>query len=376
MTLVYLAQSRIPSRDANGIHVMRMCGALAALGHDVHLLVPNYRRATLVDDIYDYYGVSPAFAVRWLPEAPGRGRVHRYAYSAARLARTLKPDLVYARSLKACLLAARLGLPVALECHAIPQGVDGILFALLFRLLPSGRLLRVVAVSDALRRALEARFPAVASKVVVAHDAADPLPTRPSPFPLRPDRFNVGYVGHLYRGKGMTTIVTLARRCPWADFHVVGGSEAEIDLWRDRTAAVANLTLHGFVAPSRVAGFMSACDALLAPYDTVVAGVGGGDIAAWMSPLKLFEYMSSGKAIVCSDLPVLREVLEHRGTALLVPPEEPDGWVSALEELRDAPLLGARLGQAALRRFTDRHTWSARARRVLDGLPLRATPDP
>ena len=38
------------------------------------------------------------------------------------------------------------------------------------------------------------------------------------------------------------------------------------------------------------------------------------------SPLKLFEYMAAGRAIVASDLPAIREVLRDGENALLVTP--------------------------------------------------------
>ena len=54
-------------------------------------------------------------------------------------------------------------------------------------------------------------------------------------------------------------------------------------------------------------------DILLAPYQDRVTVAQSDNITTerWMSPLKLFEYMAAGKAIICSDIPVLREILEN-----------------------------------------------------------------
>jgi glycosyltransferase involved in cell wall biosynthesis len=111
-----------------------------------------------------------------------------------------------------------------------------------------------------------------------------------------------------------------------------------------------------------------ACDVLLAPYQRRVFTHGGSDTSRWMSPLKVFEYMAAGKAIVCSDIPVLHEVLSHKETAWFCPPEDIDAWCAALTELRDDANLRLNLGQAARTTFLQHYTWRSRAAAVLNGL--------
>ena len=107
---------------------------------------------------------------------------------------------------------------------------------------------------------------------------------------------------------------------------------------------------------------------VLAPYQAKVETEHGLDIGRWMSPLKLFEYMSEGKAIVASDLPVVREVLKHGSNALLVPSNDVVAWGNAIDLLRQNPSLQQRLGQQALDDFRANHTWKRRAQLVLEGL--------
>jgi hypothetical protein len=83
-----------------------------------------------------------------------------------------------------------------------------------------------------------------------------------------------------------------------------------------------------------------------------------------MSPLKLFEYMAAGKPILCSDLPVLREIVEDGRNGLLLPLADADAWVAALCRLRDAPEERRRLGAAARADLVARYTWRERARRI------------
>jgi glycosyltransferase involved in cell wall biosynthesis len=87
---------------------------------------------------------------------------------------------------------------------------------------------------------------------------------------------------------------------------------------------------------------------VLAPYQKAVMIHGNkGDIATWMSPLKIFEYMSHGKAIVASDLPVLREILADGHNALLVPPDDIERWKGALQRLEQDASVRQTIGAAA-----------------------------
>ena len=140
------------------------------------------------------------------------------------------------------------------------------------------------------------------------------------PLPGRPGALKVGYVGHLYPGRGIEVILALADRVPEADFHVVGGTAADLAHWRKRRDR-PHLHFHGHQPPGSLHPYYRAFDLVLAPYQQQVACAGGvGDISRWVSPMKLFEYMSHGQAIIASDLPVLREVLTDNVNCVLCRP--------------------------------------------------------
>jgi glycosyltransferase involved in cell wall biosynthesis len=105
---------------------------------------------------------------------------------------------------------------------------------------------------------------------------------------------------------------------------------------------------------------------LLLPYGAQVAGSSGGDIAPYFSPMKLFEYLASGRAILSSDLPALREVL-HADSAAFAPPGAAADWAQQLQSLRDDGELRLRLAHQA-RQDAWRYTWESRSRAILEGL--------
>jgi len=202
-------------------------------------------------------------------------------------------------------------------------------------------------------------------RVQVAHDAANQ--EDPSDFvqnwPGRKGALQVGYFGHFYPGRGMGLVWGIANRMNEVDFHLVGGSEEDIDQMK-KLFNSNNVHFHGFITPNDVYRYRNNCDVLIAPYQDRVSVHGArGDTSKYMSPLKTFEYMASGKPIVISDLPVLREVLSEK-TSILMPSNDVVAWEEALNSLKEAGKR-ERLGKSAYENFVLKHTWKHRAAAVI-----------
>ena len=118
----------------------------------------------------------------------------------------------------------------------------------------------------------------------------------------------------------------------------------------------------GQVAPDRVPLYLSAFDvcAMPVPWTTY--------FAYYASPIKLFEYMASRRAIVASNLPSSAEVVRDGESALLTPPSDVDALADAIRRLRDDPALRERLAEKAYALVMEHYTWDARAKAILEGL--------
>jgi glycosyltransferase involved in cell wall biosynthesis len=87
---------------------------------------------------------------------------------------------------------------------------------------------------------------------------------------------------------------------------------------------------------------------------------------AYASPLKLFEYMACGRAIVAPDQPNIREILGDGETALLFDPDEPGAMWRAVRRLAADPRLREKIGRAARRALdTNDYTWEGNATRII-----------
>jgi alpha-maltose-1-phosphate synthase len=114
--------------------------------------------------------------------------------------------------------------------------------------------------------------------------------------------------------------------------------------------------LTGAVAHDEVAGLLAEADIGLAPY--------APDAPAYFSPLKLFEYLAAGLAVVAADIPGVRDVTGDDG-AILIAPGDAEALAAAVAALVADPQERARLGGHA-RELAELHTWEQRARRILE----------
>ena len=143
-----------------------------------------------------------------------------------------------------------------------------------------------------------------------------------------------------------------------------------IERWRKRLweADINNVQLLGFVPNDRLPLVHAACDAFLMPYARRISVSSGGDTARFASPMKVFEYFAAKRAIISSDLPVLREVL-NESNALLVPPEDVDAWHNALQTLISDSTFRKKLAKQA-GKDADKYSWRNRAQNALAGLEV------
>jgi len=316
------------------------------------------------------------FVIHWLPTAPAM-RNYDLAWKAVQRARALKADLVYTRLLQGAFFSLQAQLPTMLELH---DRITGRIGPLLFRwCLRCQAKKRWLPITLALQRALEKDFGLKFSpgEAVVSPDGVDleRYTALPEPAEARqqlglPQQITAAYVGSFYAGRGMDMLFSLAQANPQVSFIWVGGKPADSACWRQRLAeaGIHNVTMTGFVANAVVPRYLAAADILLMPYERATATSSGGNTVEFCSPLKMFEYMAAGRAIMSSDLPVLHEVLTP-ASAVFCPPEDAPAWRQAFAALIINPdrqhSLAARARQDAAQ-----YSWQARAKRSLAGFDI------
>lgn len=289
----------------------------------------------------------------------------------ARRRASARPAFVYQRyslnNLAGLLLARRWEVPLVLEANASEaewrEDWSALQFGALAR--ATERLLvrradRVAAVSEnaaaQLRRsgAADGRLRVVPNGVDVARfDGVDPMPL---PFDGTP--FVVMFTGLFYPWHGVRFLAEafpmLLRTRPGARLVLVGDGE-DAPLARstlERGAALDAALMTGLVPREDVPRWLAAADVVVSPHARNDDFIG--------SPIKVWEYMASGRAIVASRVAQIGSVLRDGETALLVEPDDPAAISAALVRLHDDADLRARLGDRARDEARRLHSWDAR----------------
>ena len=179
----------------------------------------------------------------------------------------------------------------------------------------------------------------------------------------------VMYIGNLERYQGIDLLLEsfaiARRRVPEAHLVVIGGQPESLQRYH---AMAKRLGLNGsahFLGPrpvAQLASYLAAADVLVSPR------LAGGN-----TPMKVYSYLHSGKAVLATDLPTHTQVLNETVAVLRSPRPEP--FAEGLVQLLQDPSLRQRLGRSGQALIEARHsyrTFQATLMDLYDGLHERA----
>lgn len=366
MKINYIApcRTKFPSMAASSIHMMKMCEAYSKLGHDICLIASSNGYTT--DELLEAYGIQYPFSIYLIDIPNNKSGNIIYAAKAAYYSRRQNPDIVIGRSVTSLSALCLSQQKVSIDLHGPVWEFNKLDYFLFKSILGKKHLHKITVNSQALKDMYIEHGLYGSQDIVVAHNGSDTSVNKISKTSFfAEDKINIGYFGSLYKGRGVELIIKLAEYFEELDFHLFGGSQSEVSEWQKEIGDTKNIYFHGNIPHAKVAYYRNQCDVLLAPYsanNVAVAG-GKGDSSRYMNPIKIVEYMSSGKAIVTSNLSVLKELLGEDG-AVFCDPDDIEQWVAAIDALRNKKVREG-YGKVVLDKFNKGLTWEARAQKLL-----------
>lgn len=117
------------------------------------------------------------------------------------------------------------------------------------------------------------------------------------------------------------------------------------------------VTITGFLPHARIPQLLAVADVVTVPYPKLPQEM-------WFSPLKLYEYMAAGKAIVASSAGQIKKVIRHDENGLLVTPGDVADLAQACLHLLQNEADRTRLGANARREAETEHAWARQIERL------------
>jgi glycosyltransferase involved in cell wall biosynthesis len=223
----------------------------------------------------------------------------------------------------------------------------------------------IICVSEPLKSHLISKWKVPAEKVIVFPNGVDLQRFRPDPEARSKVRSSLGidrnpliiFVGNFFPWHDVSTLLDAFARLikvkPDVRLLLVGdGQQRQAMVQRTIDLSMqSSVRFTGLVAHTDVPQLMAAADVAVVPYPVMKHDL-------WLSPLKVFEYMASGAAIVASRVGQLTEVIHDGHNGLLVPPGDVPAMVAALRTLVEDSALRSRLGLQAREDAVRIHSWN------------------
>jgi len=374
--IIYITNNRMPSEKAHSFQVIKMCESFFNAGIKIELWVPK-RFNAIKEDPFIYYNIRPVFKIIKIPVIDPIpleiifGHVANliesltFALSGYWRLRKNKECSVYSRDQFILWFLSFSKNRFIYEIHSFPG--KPFFYDRIWK-----KADKIIAITAALKQKIVERG-IDGGKILVAPDAVDlaafdAVKTDKEELKMElglPKEFLVGYVGRfktLGMEKGIKNMIEVLPMLG-SDIKMVfvGGEEQEIKEYKmlaGRLNVLPQCVFIGYQSYSKIIKYTKAMDAVVIPFPNKL------HYAYYASPLKLFEYMASGRPIISSDLPALREVLNDKN-ALFFKPEDAAGLARAIKMIKSSQMLGYHLSRQALADVKE-YTWDNRAKNILN----------
>jgi glycosyltransferase involved in cell wall biosynthesis len=173
----------------------------------------------------------------------------------------------------------------------------------------------------------------------------------------------IGFVGGLRPWHGAEVLPELLERLaskyPKARLVIAGDGplRGELERGLEQRGLRSRTVITGLLSHEEIPPLIRQFDVALAPYSRL-------DHPFYFSPLKLFEYMACGVAVVAAGLGQIAEIVRDGETGLLYPPGDTEALAERCARLLENDVLRKEIGRAAANLVHNRFTWDKNAQYI------------
>ncbi len=385
-SILYVTNVRLPTDKAHGLQIIKTCEAFVAQGATVELIVPKLK-PTYPEDPFKHYGVKETFAIRKIfvlevlswERLLGRwvGYIQNISFSLAALFYLLlkiknkENKVFYSRDYMTMLILCLFGYAPVVEIHdyrskSYKKTINFIL----------QHSKKIIVNSEGTYSALLAHYKIPDTKMLIAPNGVDldffdlkvTQEEARKKLGINSSGKIVAYVGRLETvgiEKGISVLLESFKKMlsagNQASLYIVGGPDTLIKKYKveARNLGIPDdlLVFTGQVNYLDISVYLKAFDVLVIPSPK-------NQHSLTTSPIKLFEYMAAGRAMVVSDLLVIRKYLNEKSAVFFEPGDSLDLANKMGELIGNDDLINSISGEVL--KLASGHTWSARARDILN----------
>lgn len=376
--LIYITNARLPTEKAHGLQIIKSCEAFTKLGNQVELLAP-FRFNAIKQSPFDYYGAEKIFKFRWLPSLdlfvlplfPRKPAFYIQSLSFLffvffYLLFLNKRGLVfYSRDYSVLLLLSLMGLKPVAEIHDYRSKKPKSAISFILK-----KAAKIILNSEGTLAALRQHYKLDEAKNLVAPNGVDikffdvketkEEARKMLGIPL--GKYIIGYVGRLEivgKEKGAATLIDAFKKLSAAReaiLYIVGGPDDLVSKYKNQYPDVRNIVFTGQVEYKKIPLYLRAIDMVVIPMPD-------DQHAKTTSPVKLFEFLAAGKAIIVSDLPSLKKYLENNN-ALFFRSQDSEDLSMKIEYLINNQKVAEQMSLKNLEKADKLYSWFDRANKM------------
>ena len=166
------------------------------------------------------------------------------------------------------------------------------------------------------------------------------------------------YVGSFFKGKGIEQIDRLAKKNPKINFHAYGDKK-----YLGKKKFSRNLKIFDHIQYSKIPIILSKYYVALMPYQNKIKGKSSISIEKYMSPLKMFDYLSAGLITIASNLKVYKHILFNDYNCKLVKVNDDNAWSKTINEIFKNLKKYEFIKKNSLK-TARKYTWEKRAKKI------------
>ena len=350
--LSYISELCLPSNSGYAQHVLKICDSFSKK-FEAHLFVISNNKSFI--KFKKEYSLKRKFKIVSYSKNCKNNFITRIFFSLYVLKNINKKSLIISRSLLSSLILSLFGVKNILELHHPPRGLSSYIFYLC-RLSKLDKNLNYIFLHKNIKKNLKIK------RGIVLDDACDL-----SDFKVKKSKvkFEYCYIGSLFKGKGLEKIIELADYFPQKKFHIFGDTKTiDPNFNALQIKKLKNLHMHNFKSYKFIPDILKRSKYLLLPYaNKVSVNSKNLEVSNYMSPLKMFDYLASGKIIIASNLKVYSHILKNNFNCLMPKKNDLKSWVDLINNISKENKNFNSLRKNALN-TASKYTWEKRAKKI------------